>query len=169
MNNVNVSQCVFFIIKCAYVLSHSLQRHGLQPTRLLCPWNFWSGLPFPTPRNLCNAEIEPMFLVSLALLAGGFFTTASQNNAIYDIFELCNEKLFIIKKKIFGIAPAGEKLGYRDLSIETELTGFSSQLDLYGFALRAPVPAPLGSSFLASFLHVTFLVRTSHRRKWSIE
>ena len=34
------------------VMSDSLQLHGLQPTRLLCPWNFpGSGLPFHTPWN----------------------------------------------------------------------------------------------------------------------
>ena len=36
------------------VLSDSLRTHGLQPARLLCPWNFsgqeyWNGLPFPSP------------------------------------------------------------------------------------------------------------------------
>ena len=36
------------------VVSDSLQPHGLQPARLLCPWGFsrqedWSGLPFPSP------------------------------------------------------------------------------------------------------------------------
>ena len=55
----------------SYVLSHSvvsnsLQPHGLQPTRLLCPWVFlrqeyWSGLPFPFPRDLLNPGIEPRF------------------------------------------------------------------------------------------------------------
>ena len=62
-------------------------------------WNFWSGLPFPTPGNLCNPEMEPVFPVSLAL-AGGFFTMAPQNNAIYDVFELCSGKLFIIKRNV---------------------------------------------------------------------
>ena len=36
---------------------------------------YWSGLPFPTPRDLPDPGIEPAFPVSLAL-AGGFFTTA---------------------------------------------------------------------------------------------
>ena len=46
------------------VLSHSLMSdsllpHGLQPTRLLCPWGFcrqeyWSGLPCPPPGDLPN-------------------------------------------------------------------------------------------------------------------
>ena len=38
------------------VVSDSLQPHGSQPTRLLCPWDFsrqeyWSGLPLPSPRS----------------------------------------------------------------------------------------------------------------------
>ena len=38
-----------------WVMSDSLQPHGLWPARLLCPWDFpgkkeyWSGLPFPSP------------------------------------------------------------------------------------------------------------------------
>ena len=44
-----------------------LYPHGLQPARLLCPWNFsrheyWSGLPFPTPADLPNPVIEPHVL-----------------------------------------------------------------------------------------------------------
>ena len=35
---------------------------------------YWSGLPFPPPEDLPDPEIEPVFLVSLAL-ADGFFTT----------------------------------------------------------------------------------------------
>ena len=52
-----------------HVLSHSvmpnsLRPHGLHPTRLLCPWGFsreecWSGLPFPSPGDLPNPEVEP--------------------------------------------------------------------------------------------------------------
>ena len=41
-----------------------LDPHGLQPTRLLCPWDFsrqeyWSGLPFPSPGDLADPGIEP--------------------------------------------------------------------------------------------------------------
>ena len=36
---------------------------------------YWSGLPFPTPEDLPDPEIELISLVSPAL-AGGFFTTA---------------------------------------------------------------------------------------------
>ena len=46
------------------VMSYSLQPHGLQPTRLFCPWGFsrqeyWSGLPCPPPGALPNPEIKP--------------------------------------------------------------------------------------------------------------
>ena len=48
------------------VVSDSLWPHGLQPTRLLCPWGFsrqeyWSGLPCPPPGDLPNPGIEPRF------------------------------------------------------------------------------------------------------------
>ena len=35
---------------------------------------YWSELPFPSPRDLPNSGIEPMSLVS-STLADGFFTT----------------------------------------------------------------------------------------------
>ena len=46
------------------VMSNSLQPHGLQPTRLLCPWGFsrqeyWSGLPGTPQGDLPNPVIEP--------------------------------------------------------------------------------------------------------------
>ena len=45
------------------VLSHSLRPHGLEPTRLLCPWRFsrqefWSGFPCPPPGDLPNPGLE---------------------------------------------------------------------------------------------------------------
>ena len=40
---------------------------------------YWSGLPFPTPRDLPNPGIEPEFLKSPAL-AGGFFTLSHLRN-----------------------------------------------------------------------------------------
>ena len=92
---------------CLYVcvcslMSNSLQFHGLQPTRLLCPLNFpgkktaahqaslsmrfskqeyWSGLPFPTQGELPDPVIEPSSLRSPAL-AGGFFTTSATWEAL---------------------------------------------------------------------------------------
>ena len=46
------------------VVSDSLWPHGLQPTRLLCPWGFyrqeyWSELSCPSPGDLPNPGLEP--------------------------------------------------------------------------------------------------------------
>ena len=46
------------------VESGSLRPHGLEPTRLFCPWGFsrqeyWSGLPFPSQGHCPNPGIEP--------------------------------------------------------------------------------------------------------------
>ena len=48
-------------------MSNSLRPQGLQPTRLLCPWDslgssrqeYWSGQPFPSPGDLPDPGIEP--------------------------------------------------------------------------------------------------------------
>ena len=63
------------------VLADSLQPHGLELSRLLCPWGFsrqeyWSGLPCPPLGDLLDPGIEPMSLMSPAL-AGKFFTTGT--------------------------------------------------------------------------------------------
>ena len=62
------------IFACS-VRSDSLQSHGLQPTRLLCPGSFpgkkyWSGLSFPVPGDLTNPGIELASLASSALASG---------------------------------------------------------------------------------------------------
>ena len=46
------------------VMSDSLQTHGLQSIRFLCPWGFsrheyWSELPFPSPGDLPNPGWNP--------------------------------------------------------------------------------------------------------------
>ena len=43
---------------------------------------YWSGFPFPSPRDLPNPEMEPESPVSPAL-AGRFFTTAPPVKPIY--------------------------------------------------------------------------------------
>ena len=77
--NVGKAHC-FLEERCsASVISNSLQPHGRQPTRVLCPWNFsrqeyWSSLPFPTSGDLSDPGVEPAW--SLAL-TGVFFTTSA--------------------------------------------------------------------------------------------
>ena len=58
----------------------TLRAHGLQPARLLCPWNFPGentgvGCHFASPGYLPDPGLEPASLVSPAL-AGGSFTAA---------------------------------------------------------------------------------------------
>ena len=55
-------------------MSGSLQSHGLQPARLLCPWDFPGknigvGLPFPPPGDHPDLGIKP---VSPALVGKSF-------------------------------------------------------------------------------------------------
>ena len=61
-------------------MSDSLRPHGLQPTRLPCPWDFpwqeyWSGLPYLPPGYLSDPGIKLRSPVPPAL-AGRFFTIA---------------------------------------------------------------------------------------------
>ena len=54
MSNIRMATCVCVCVFSCSVVSDSLQPHRLQPTRLLCPWDFsrqeyQSGLPFPPP------------------------------------------------------------------------------------------------------------------------
>ena len=62
---------VFFWMCCAglgySVVSDALRPHGVQPTRLRCPWDFlgknMSGLPCPPPEDLPKPKIEPTSLI----------------------------------------------------------------------------------------------------------
>ena len=57
--------CVCVCVCVSYsVVSDSLQPHGLQPARLLCPWGFsrqeyWSGQPCSPLGDLPNPGTEP--------------------------------------------------------------------------------------------------------------
>ena len=48
---------------------------------------YWSGLPFPSPRDLPNPGIETAGLMSSAM-AGKFFTSESPEKPIYSSFIL---------------------------------------------------------------------------------
>ena len=69
------------MLSCS-VVSNSSRPYGLQPTMLLCPWDFpgkntgvgW--LLCPPPGDLPNPGIEPVSLMSPAS-AGRFFTTSA--------------------------------------------------------------------------------------------
>ena len=62
-------------------MSDSFQPYGLQPARLLCPWDFPGkitrvGCQFPSPGDLPDPGNEPVFLMS-PVLAGRFFSTSA--------------------------------------------------------------------------------------------
>ena len=67
-----------------------LQPHGLTPTRQaplsmgFSRQEYWSGLPFPSPRDLPDPGIEP----KSPALAGAFFTTEPPGKSIPNITEL---------------------------------------------------------------------------------
>ena len=67
--------CVCVCVWCVFsrsVMSDSLQPQGMQPTGLLCPWNFpgkntRSELPFPSLGHLPEPEIKTVSRSSHAL------------------------------------------------------------------------------------------------------
>ena len=63
---VSVSLCVHVLSRVRlFVISWTIAHLALS-------MGYWSGLPFPTPGDLPNSGIEPVFLASPAL-GGGFF------------------------------------------------------------------------------------------------
>ena len=72
--------CLYASVCAGSVMFDSLQPHGLQPTRLLCPWdspgkNTWVGCHF-LPQGIFLTQGHNLCLTSPAL-AGGFFTTGA--------------------------------------------------------------------------------------------
>ena len=80
--------CMYIICTCMYVCMLSRFSHvqlfaTLWTVAHQAPLSigfsrqeYWSGLPCPSPGNLPDPGIEPVFLMSLAL-ASGFFTTSA--------------------------------------------------------------------------------------------
>ena len=67
-------------------MSDSLQSHGLQPARLLCPWGFsrqecWSGVPCSPPGDLPDPGFKPKSPAAPALQAD-YFTAEPLGEAI---------------------------------------------------------------------------------------
>ena len=70
------------------VMSDSSQPHGVQPTRLLCPWDFpgkstWVGchcllLPFPTEGIFHNSGIKPVSCIGRLVLYHLFLSPGKQ-------------------------------------------------------------------------------------------
>ena len=81
------------------MLSCSVQPYGLQPAKLLCPWDFpgrkyWSGLPFPPPVDLPDPGIKPTSPVS-PVFVDWFFTTGPPGKPLITSY-LCLTSLSLI-------------------------------------------------------------------------
>jgi len=63
-------------VHACLVMSDSLQLHQASLSTGFSRQEYWSGLPFPYPRDLPAPRIEPTSLESPAL-AGRFFTTGA--------------------------------------------------------------------------------------------
>ena len=94
---------------CMYsssAMSNSSWPYGLQPSRLLCPWNFPGkntgvGCHFLLQGNLWNPGIEPKSLVSTAL-AGGFFITAPPGKPPWAYRLLVNSSRYEAEIRLFA-------------------------------------------------------------------
>ena len=76
------------------VISDSLQSFGLQPARLLCPWDFfrqeyWNGLPFLPPGNIADPGIKPRSPVSFALQVDSLSTETLGKPYSSNQFTIC--------------------------------------------------------------------------------
>ena len=86
--------CIIYYCLMTKTCLTLFQPHGLQPTRLLCPWDFpgkntgVSGLPFPSPGDLPNPAIK----LTCPTLAGRFFTTKPPYYlfVIWQLSKLCS-------------------------------------------------------------------------------
>ena len=93
LNNFSIPHLFSLFMKCCavcLVVSDSLQPHGLQSARLLCPWGFsrqeyWNGLPSPPPEDLTNPGIE---LRSPALQLDSLLTEPPGNPKIIEVHSL---------------------------------------------------------------------------------
>ena len=74
------------------VESNSLWPRGLEPARLLCPWDsgqeYWSGFPFPPPGDLPNPDIKPKSPAAPALAGGLFITVLPGKPQVPDSYPL---------------------------------------------------------------------------------
>ena len=82
--------CCCLLLFSHYVMSNSLQPHGQQPTRLLCPWAF----PGKNTAAACHVLLQGILptqrsnLCSLSLaLAGGFFPTSTTWEAHHQLYS----------------------------------------------------------------------------------
>ena len=84
----------------AYMLSYSVMSdsvtpwtvaHQAPPAMEFSRQEYWSGVPFPSPGDLPDPGIEPMYLLSFAS-AGVFFTTSATWEAKFTLLSMNKEE-----------------------------------------------------------------------------
>ena len=94
---------------------------------------YWGGLPFPSPGDLPNPGIKPMFLASPAL-AGRFFTTSATKQPyeafLVEVLELAcpRSQNSWVSKKDQDSDPAASLVPDRDLALFLHHTASCSAL-----------------------------------------
>ena len=101
---------IYVCVLSSSVMSDSLQRYRLQPTRLLCPQGFsrqeyWRGLPCPPPGYIPNPGIKPTSSQAPALQMDSLPAEPQGKPHIYiythTIYTICvsdhNIKFYILK------------------------------------------------------------------------
>ena len=86
-------------IQVCLVMSKALWPHGLMAHQAPLSIKFsrqeyWSRLPFPSPRDLPDPGIEP----TSPALAGGFFTTAKPGKSLWDLEKLNNSPNYMLSR-----------------------------------------------------------------------
>ena len=122
----------FLVCWCAVlsrsVVSDSSRPFGLQPAKLLCPWDFfrqeyWSGLPFPSPGNLPLRDRTQVSYVSC--IAGRFYTIWAVRETHYfliwnrlSLTEVCLFKLLSLLacSTVLEVLPETNKSPYQNLT-----------------------------------------------------
>ena len=120
----------------------TLQPHGLQPVRLLCPWGFsrpeyWRGLPYPPPGDLLKPGIEDR---SLALQAGSLpseppgkrkNTGVGNLSLLQGIFptQELNQGLLHCRRILYQLSYQGSPNMYGNNSPVSSTESFISNLD----------------------------------------
>ena len=131
------------------VLSNSLRPHGLQPTRLLCPWGFsrqeyWSGFPCPSPGDLLNPGIihrsptlqvdslpfeplgKPVYLDTIFKCLWGWMWFKSQFLFLFIYFRMCCLRCY----GHFSLVTASG--GYPEIAVSALLIGVASFVAKHG-------------------------------------
>ena len=149
------------VLSCS-VVSDCLRCHGLQPTRLLCPWGFsrqehCSALPYPPPGNLPNPGIKRRSLTlqgdSLLSEPPGKPTTVIQFSSVQSLSRV---QLFVtpwITARQASLSITNSRSSLKLMSIES-VTPSSHLIPCYPLLLLPLIPPSIRVFSNESTLHI---------------